>query len=141
MLSKNDPRDHLSSQKGWLGSLLSETLLGVLLDQFDFVFGKRRIASYIRKEIKKRQDSVTSYTDGGRQDLADTEKAEIAVLEKYLPAAMSAEDLVQLVEATIAEIGATSRKDMGRVMKLLQERTAGAADNRILSAEVSKRLA
>ncbi len=94
----------------------------------------------VRKEIKKRQDSVTSYEGAGRQDLADTEKAEIAVLEKYLPAAMSAEELVKLVESVIAELGATSKKDMGGVMKTLQARAEGRADSRTLSAEVAKRL-
>lgn len=95
----------------------------------------------IRKEIKKRQDSVASYEAAKRQDLVDVEKAEIAVLEKYLPAAMSTEDVVKLVEAVIAELGATTKKDMGGVMKLLQERTEGRADNKTLSSEVSKRLA
>lgn len=95
----------------------------------------------VRKEIKKRQDSVASYESANRQDLADTEKAEIAVLEKYLPAAMSTEDLVKLVEAVIAEVGATSKKEMGAVMKVLQERAAGRADGKTLSSEVSKRLA
>jgi uncharacterized protein YqeY len=95
----------------------------------------------VRKEIKKRQDSVASYESANRQDLADTEKAEIAVLEKYLPAAMSAEDLVKLVEAVIAEVGATSKKEMGAVMKVLQERVAGRADGKTLSSEVTKRLA
>lgn len=95
----------------------------------------------VRKEIKKRQDSVTSYEQANRQDLADTEKAEIAVLEKYLPAAMSAEEITKLVESVIAELGATSKKEMGAVMKVLQERTAGRADGKTLSGEVSKRLA
>ncbi len=94
----------------------------------------------VRREIKKRQDSIASYESANRQDLADTEKAEIAVLEKYLPAAMNADDLIKLVETVIAETGATSKKDMGKVMKILQERTAGAADNKTLSTEVSKRL-
>jgi uncharacterized protein YqeY len=94
----------------------------------------------VRKEIKKRQDSVASYESAGRQDLADTEKAEIAVLEKYLPAAMSTEELIKLVEAVISEVGATSKKEMGAVMKLLQERAAGRADGKTLSSEVSKRL-
>lgn len=95
----------------------------------------------VRKEIKKRQDSVASYEQAKRQDLADTEKAEIAVLEKYLPAAMSAEEITTLVESIIAELGATSKKEMGAVMKVLQERTAGRADGKTLSGEVSKRLA
>ena len=94
----------------------------------------------IRREIKKRQDSVASYEAAKRPDLADVEKAEIAVLEKYLPAAMSTEDVITLVEAVIAEVGATTKKDMGAVMKVLQERTEGRADNKTLSQEVSKRL-
>ncbi|MBE7497791.1 MAG: GatB/YqeY domain-containing protein [Verrucomicrobiaceae bacterium] len=94
----------------------------------------------VRKEIKKRQDSVASYEQAKRQDLADKEKAEIAVLEKYLPVAMSAEEVAKLVEVVIAELGATSKKEMGAVMKALQERSGGRADGRTLSAEVSKRL-
>lgn len=94
----------------------------------------------VRREIKKRQDSVQSYESAGRQDLAGVEKAEIAVLEKYLPAAMNPDDLIKLIETVITETGAATKKDMGRVMKILQERTAGAADNKTLSAEVSKRL-
>jgi uncharacterized protein YqeY len=78
----------------------------------------------VRREIKKRQDSVASYSQAGREDLAAIELAEIAAL----------------VEAVIAELGATSKKDMGAVMKALQERAAGRADNRVLSAEVAKRL-
>lgn len=95
----------------------------------------------IRRELKKRQDSIASYEAASRADLADVEKAEAAVLEKYLPAAMSADDLAALVDAVIAELGATSKKEMGAVMKLLQERAAGRADNKALSSEVAKRLA
>lgn len=98
------------------------------------------IITVVRKEIKKRQDSIASYEQAGRQELADTEKAEIAVLEKYLPAAMSAEELSALVESVIAELGATSKKEMGAVMKALQERSEGRADSRALSSEVAKRL-
>lgn len=95
----------------------------------------------VRREIKKRQDSISQYEAAGRTDLADTEKAEVAVLEQYLPAAMSEADLVALVEAAIAETGAASKKDMGKVMKLVQERSEGRADNKAISTEVSKRLA
>lgn len=94
----------------------------------------------IRREIKKRQDSVASYEAANRADLAATEKAEIAVLEKYLPAAMSAEEVEKLVNSVILELGATSKKDMGAVMKLLGERSEGRVDNRTLSTEVGKRL-
>jgi uncharacterized protein YqeY len=102
--------------------------------------GEVDAVAVIRKEIKKRQDSVASYEQAARADLADVEKAEMAVLEKYLPAAMSEDEVVKLVEAVIAELGATSKKDMGKVMKEVGERAEGRADNRILSAEVSKRL-
>ncbi len=95
----------------------------------------------LRKEIKKRQDSVTSYESAKRQDLADAELAEIAVLEKYLPAGLSAAEITTMVDAVIAETGATTKKDMGRVMKLLGERAAGRVDGGTLSKEVAKRLA
>ena len=104
------------------------------------VLGDADVIPVIRKEIKKRQDSVASYESANRQDLADTEKAEIAVLEKYLPAAMSADEIAKLVETVIAELGATSKKDMGGVMKALQERSGGRADGKTLSMEVGKRL-
>lgn len=94
----------------------------------------------VRREIKKRQDSVEQYNKAVRPDLAEIEKAEIAVLEKYLPVAMSTGDLAKLVEAAIAETGATSKKDMGKVMKLVTERAAGQADGKTISAEVGKRL-
>ena len=94
----------------------------------------------VRREIKKRQDSLSQYEQANRPELAEVEKAEIAVLEKYLPAAMSHEDLVKLIEGAIAELGATSKKDMGKDMKLVQERTEGRADNKAISSEVSSRL-
>ena len=98
------------------------------------------VIAVIRKEIKKRQDSITSYEAAKRPDLADTEKAELAVLEKYLPTALSSEEVIKLVEDAIAETGATSKKEMGAVMKLVQERAAGRTDGKTISTEVSKRL-
>lgn len=95
----------------------------------------------LRKQIKQRQDSIESFEAGGRNELADRERQEIAVLENYLPAALDEEQVRALVEATIQEQGATSRKDMGAVMKALQEKTGGAVDNKLLSQEVMKRLA
>lgn len=95
----------------------------------------------VRKEMKKLQDSVEGAEKAGRPEAVAAAKAEIAVLERYLPAAMSPEELEALVEAVIAETGATSKKEMGAVMKALQERAAGRADNRLISAAVAKRLA
>lgn len=95
----------------------------------------------VRKEIKKLQDSVDGAEKAGRPEAVAAAKAEIAVLEKYLPAAMSTEELAKLVETVITELGATSKKDMGNVMKALQERVAGRADSKSISTEVAKRLA
>ena len=95
----------------------------------------------IRKQIKQRRDSVEQFTAGGRPELAEKETAEIAVLERYLPAALTEAELEAMVDAAIAELGATGKQDMGRVMKALQERAAGRADGKVLSQLVAKRLA
>jgi uncharacterized protein YqeY len=94
----------------------------------------------IRKQIKQRQDSIAQFSAAGRTELAATEAAEIGILEKYLPANLSAEEIAAIVDAAVAETGATSKADMGKVMKLAQERTAGRADGKTLSQEVAKRL-
>jgi uncharacterized protein len=95
----------------------------------------------IRRQVKQRQDSIESFEKGGRADLAQKEKAEIAVLSNYLPQAMSAEELQRIVRETIAEVGATSRTQMGAVMKALQSKVAGRADGKTLSTEVARQLA
>lgn len=94
----------------------------------------------IRKQLKQRQDSFQQFTDAGRDELAAKEEAEIEILETYLPAAMSEEEIVALVEAVIAETGASTKADMGKVMGLLQKRSEGRADGKTLSQEVAKRL-
>jgi uncharacterized protein len=94
----------------------------------------------IRKQVKQRQDSIESFEKGGRADLAAKEKAEIAMLSNYLPQAMNAEDLQKIVSETIAEVGATSRAQMGAVMKALQSKVAGRADGKALSTEVQRQL-
>ena len=95
----------------------------------------------ILKQVKQRQDSIESFEKGGRPELAEKEKAEIAVLNDYLPQAMSAEELQKMVSESIAEVGATSRAQMGAVMKALQPKVAGRADGKTLSAEVARQLA
>ena len=96
--------------------------------------------SLVQKEVKKRRDSIEQFEKGGRQELADKEKKEITVLESFLPKAMSPEELEQLVKAMIQEVGATSKKDMGAVMKAAQAKAAGRADGKTLSALVGRLL-
>lgn len=98
------------------------------------------ILAVVRKQIKQRQDSVEAFRSGGRPELAAKEEAEMAVLQKFLPQAMSADEVEQLVTQVIQELGATSKKEMGAVMKLATERAAGRADGKALSQAVNKKL-
>jgi len=96
----------------------------------------------LRSMVKQRKDSVEQFEKGARQELADKEKAEIEVIEAYLPQSASQEQIEQAVSAAIAETGATSMKDMGKVMKAAQAQLAGKnADGRTVSEIVKSRLA
>ncbi len=96
----------------------------------------------LRSMVKQRRDSVEQYEKGGRQDLADKEGAEIAVIESYLPKAASREEIQEAIIAAIGETGATSMKDMGKVMKAAQARLADKnADGRAISEIVKEKLA
>ncbi|MBA2732340.1 MAG: GatB/YqeY domain-containing protein [Acidobacteria bacterium] len=91
--------------------------------------------------VKQRRDSIEQYEKAGRQELADKERAEIEVIESYLPQAASREEIEQAVAAAISEIGATSMRDMGAVMKAVQSRLAGkSADGRAVSEIVKASL-
>jgi Uncharacterized conserved protein len=94
----------------------------------------------IRKQAKQRQDSIESFEKGGRAELADKEKEELAILNSYLPQGMSPDELAKIVRETIAELGATSKAQMGAVMKALQAKAGGRADGKTVSTEVQKQL-
>ena len=94
----------------------------------------------IRKQVKQRQDSIESFEKGGRAELAEKEKSEVEILNHYLPAAMNSDELSRLVREAIAEVGATSKAQMGAVMKALGPKIAGRADGKTLSQEVQKQL-
>ena len=94
----------------------------------------------VRKQAKQRQDSIESFEKGGRAELAAKEKKELSILQSYLPQAMTGDELSKVVRETIAEIGATSKAQMGAVMKALQAKVAGRADGKTLSQEVTRQL-
>ena len=94
----------------------------------------------IRKQVKQRQDSIEGFEKGNRPELAAKERAEIDVLNTYLPQALSPEELGRLVDEAIAEVGAAGKAQMGAVMKALTPKVAGRADGRTLSQEVQRRL-
>jgi uncharacterized protein YqeY len=92
----------------------------------------------IQKEIKKRRDSIEQYTAGSRPELAEKEGRELAVLETFLPQPLTPAELEQLVRATIQELAASSKKDMGPVIKGVQAKAAGRADGKAISSVVAK---
>jgi uncharacterized protein len=99
------------------------------------------VVGVIDKLIKQRKDSVEAYQKAGRQDLADNESAEITVLQAYLPARLSQDEVVAAVKAIVAEVGAKGPGDMGKVMGAAKARLAGKADMGQVSAAVKAALA
>jgi uncharacterized protein len=97
-------------------------------------------AQVVRKQVKQRQDSIESFEKGGRAELVAKEREELSILNAYLPQAMSSDELAKVVRETIAETGATSKAQMGGVMKALQAKVAGRADGKTLSQEVQEQL-
>lgn len=95
----------------------------------------------LRSQIKQRQDSIEQFRNGGRDDLADREASQVAILEKYLPRQMDDEELAAFVSQGVIDSGARNPKDMGKVMSLLNKRSDGRADGRRLSSAVKDALA
>ena len=102
--------------------------------------GDAEVVAVIEKMIKQRRESIAQYEQAARKDLADVEKAELAVLSAYLPKQMGDAELDQAVAAAIAESGAAGAKDMGKVMGLLKSRLAGKADMGKVSSLVKAKL-
>ena len=94
----------------------------------------------VRSLIKQRRDSIEQFTKGGRQDLAEKEAAEVAILEVYLPQQLPREEVERMVSEAIAQTGAQGAKDMGKVMKAVQPMLAGRADNKLVSELVKHAL-
>jgi uncharacterized protein YqeY len=99
------------------------------------------VLGVIEKMIKQRRDSIAQFEKGGRTDLADAEKAEVQLLQGYLPAQMSDADIQREIDAAISASGASGAKDMGKVMGALKAKLAGKADMGKVSALVKARLA
>lgn len=98
------------------------------------------IIDIISKQLKQRKDSLVEFEKAGREDLIEETKSEIQVLEEYLPQQLSEEELEEIVIDTIAEVGATSMKDMGKIMSTIKPKTAGRADGRKINELVKKNL-
>ena len=94
----------------------------------------------IQKQVKQRKDSAAIFIKQNRQDLADPELAEIAILEQFLPEALSEEKVEEVVVATIEKVGASGMKDMGKVMGMVSKELAGQAEGKVISTLVKKHL-
>ncbi len=102
--------------------------------------GDTEVMSVIQKLSKQRTDSIDQYKNAGRDDLASKEESELMILKEYLPTPLSEAELKQLVQDSIAAVGATSIKDMGKVMKDAAEKAQGRADNKLLSQYIKEKL-
>ena len=100
-----------------------------------------QVLAVLEKMLKQRRDSITQYDAANRKDLADAERAEVTVIEAYLPAKLSDEEIDALVAEAIAATGASSARDMGKVVAAVKEKAAGRADMAVVSARVKARLA
>ena len=133
MIARNAERlNALRMLKSALGYVQIEKKADALSDA-DFIV-------VLQREVKKRRDSAEQFTNGGRPELAAKENAEIAVLETFLPKQLSLEELEALIRATIQEVGATDKKQMGAVMKAVQAKVAGRADGKTISGIVGRLL-
>ena len=98
------------------------------------------VLTVINKEVKQRKASIEQFTAGGRQDLVDKEKAELAILESYLPEQMSEEEVRKYVTEAVAQTGASTPQDMGKVMSSLMPKVKGKADGNLVSRLVREAL-
>ena len=105
-----------------------------------YVASDEEIASIIQKEIKQRKESIEQFKAGGRQDLVDKETKETEILQIYLPKQISEQELLSMVEDVIKEVGASSVKDFGKVMRVLAQKVKGRADMNIVSGIIKRLL-
>ncbi len=96
--------------------------------------------SLISKLVKQRRESIEEFKKGNRQDLVQTEEAEIKVLQSYLPQALGDQEIDRMIEEAIKETGASKRSDMSKVMKIVMQKSAGRADGSVLSQKVAAKL-
>ena len=133
MLAKN--ADRLSTLR-----LLKSAIGYAQIERKNENFSEAEVVAIVQKEVKKRRDAIEQYEKGGRPELAAREKQEITVLETFLPQALTHEELEALVRATIEETGATSKKEMGPVIKAVQAKAAGRTDGKSISGVVGRLL-
>ena len=121
-------------------SFLRSQIKYALIEKKTEKLGDTDVIAVIKKQVKQRQDSISQFEQGGRADLAEKEKKEMAILKSYLPEEMSAEELKALIKEAVKESQASGMKDMGKVMKVLLSKVAGRADSKLVSDLVKESL-
>ncbi len=121
--------------------LITAALKQVEVDERVASIDDVRTLAVLQKMLKQRRDSIAQYTKANRQDLADREAYEVAIIESYMPEPLGDAELEQLIEAALGDTGAESMRDMGKVMAKLKDRVQGRADMGAVSAKVKNRLA
>ena len=122
---------------------LKSALMNAAIEKgnLSIVLEEAEVMAVVRKQIKQRVDSIEQFEKAGRPELAANEKAEIEILSRYLPTALTEGELLAMIEQAVTDTGASGKADMGKVMKRAQELAEGRADGKLLSAAVMKRLA
>ena len=129
------------------GDALAVSTLRLLLSQMQYAkiqaerpLTEAETIAVLERAVKTRREAIEQYERGGRPELAEKERAEIGVVERYLPPPLTPEETTAAVEALITELGAKDKKDLGRVMKEFQTRHRGRADGKTVSALIASRL-
>jgi len=139
---QNDLKDSMRR-----GDALATSTLRLLLSQMQYAkiqagrpLTEAETIAVLERAVKTRREAIEQYERGGRPELAEKERAEIGVVERYLPPPLTPEETTAAVEALITELGAKDKKDLGRVMKEFQTRHRGRADGKTVSALIASRL-
>ncbi len=121
-------------------TMLRSAILQVEKDK-QIVLNDDQIQEIVAKEVKKRKESIDDYLKGGREDIVQDLKREIEILSEYLPEQLTKEEIEALVDEAIKNVGATSQREMGKVMQEIRPKTAGKADGKLVSDIVKEKLA
>ena len=121
-------------------SFLRSQLKNIAIEKKKDKLDDNDVIAAIKKQVKQRLDSIDKFKSGGRTDLVDKEEKELGVLKSYLPQELPKDELEKIIEGVIAEIQASSMKDMGKVMKEVSVKVAGRADNKLLSELIRLKL-
>jgi uncharacterized protein YqeY len=129
------------------GDAVTVGTLRMLISQFQYAriqtghdLGEEEVLTLLQRAVKTRRESIEQFTKGGRAELAAKEEAEIGVVERYLPKGLTPDEVGQAIDALLAELGITEKRDLGRAMKEFMARHRGKVDGKAVNALIAARL-